>query len=76
MNESARKTLRTAARDEKRPVMMLMMLMAAFDAMATGEEDEKHAEKQIRFLKPRTDGEHSDCGCRDRENFITNLRAC
>ena len=51
MNESARKTLRTAARDEKSPVMMLMMLMAAFDAMATGEEDEKHAEKQIRFAR-------------------------
>ena len=51
MNESARKTLRTEARDEKRPVMMLMMLMAAFDAMATGEEDEKHAEKQIRFAR-------------------------
>jgi hypothetical protein len=43
VNESARKTLRTAAREENRPVMMLMMLIAALDAMATEEEDEKHA---------------------------------
>jgi hypothetical protein len=46
VKESARKTLRTAAREENRPVMMLMMLMAALDAMATEEEDAKHAENE------------------------------
>jgi hypothetical protein len=51
VNESARKTLRTAAREENRPVMMLMMLIAALDAMETDEEDAKHAENESHSRK-------------------------
>jgi hypothetical protein len=45
VNESAKKTLRTAAREENMPVMMLMMLMAAFDAPAIGGADTKQADQ-------------------------------